>query len=167
MGITSGLWLSSALPAGPWRCRRLPGEQVGGGVHVLCGPVLTPLVQVAQTARALRWIVKTLRDGGLGSGEDPPTLGEWVACSFESGSIGSRQGSHWGLLLGLEDGRHASAKCSWACPSPNLTQSLLPMGGLAQGPALLLCIVLERGQLQEMPETQSQGLGDRQQSLCS
>ncbi|KAM5275432.1 transient receptor potential cation channel subfamily M member 2 isoform 10-T14 [Hipposideros larvatus] len=30
--------------------------------------------QVAQTARALRWIVKTLRDGGLGSGEDPPTL---------------------------------------------------------------------------------------------
>lgn len=88
-------------------------------------------MQVAQTARALRWIMKTLRDGGLGSGEDPPTLGEWVACSSESGSIGRRQGSHRGLLLGLEDGCHAGAKCSWACPSPNLTQSLLPMGDLA------------------------------------
>lgn len=35
--------------------------------------------QVAQTATALHWIVKALRDSGFGSEEGVPTLGEWVA----------------------------------------------------------------------------------------
>ena len=44
--------------------------------------------QVAQTTQALHWIMKTLRDGGLGSEEGAPTLGEWGLCSFESGVCG-------------------------------------------------------------------------------
>lgn len=72
------------------RCWGLPGEQAG-----CVGPVLTPsclgcAFQVAQTARALHWIVKTLRDGGLGSGEDAPTLGEWWL-HFESGLCGEQR----------------------------------------------------------------------------
>lgn len=39
----------------------------------------THVFQVAQTATALHWIVKALRDSGFGSEEGVPTLGEWVA----------------------------------------------------------------------------------------
>lgn len=33
--------------------------------------------QVAQTSRALHWVMKALRDSGFGSEEALPTLGEW------------------------------------------------------------------------------------------
>lgn len=45
------------------------------GAHCVSGCAF----QVAQTARALHWIVKTLRASGFGSEVDVPTLGEWVA----------------------------------------------------------------------------------------
>lgn len=45
------------------------------GAHCVSGRAF----QVAQTARALHWIVKTLRASGFGSEVDVPTLGEWVA----------------------------------------------------------------------------------------
>lgn len=62
--------------------------------QVLTKSCLGRAFQVAQTARALHWIVKALRDSGFGSEEGVPTLGEWVAvpaaglyhlCSFASG----------------------------------------------------------------------------------
>nr|XP_019601291.1 PREDICTED: transient receptor potential cation channel subfamily M member 2 isoform X2 [Rhinolophus sinicus] len=47
--------------------------------------------QVAQTARALHWIVKTLRDGGLGSGEDAPTLAPQKASERQDLELDGRQ----------------------------------------------------------------------------
>ncbi|XP_032986871.1 transient receptor potential cation channel subfamily M member 2 isoform X2 [Rhinolophus ferrumequinum] len=47
--------------------------------------------QVAQTARALHWIVKTLRDGGLGSGEDPPTSAHQKASERQDLELDGRQ----------------------------------------------------------------------------
>lgn len=46
--------------------------------------------QVAQTARALHWVVKTLRDSGFGSDEGAPSLGEWVAVLWSLGTVGRR-----------------------------------------------------------------------------
>lgn len=45
------------------------------GAHCVSGHAF----QVAQTARALHWIVRTLRASGFSSEADVPTLGEWVA----------------------------------------------------------------------------------------
>lgn len=51
-------------------------------------------------------------------------------------------------------------------PSLDLTQRGLLNGNLAQDPILFLCLMLQRGHLQEVYETQPWGLGDRKPSLC-
>ncbi|XP_019480571.1 PREDICTED: transient receptor potential cation channel subfamily M member 2 isoform X3 [Hipposideros armiger] len=61
--------------------------------------------QVAQTARALHWIVKTLRDGGLGSGEEPPTLAPQKASEGQGLELDSRQ-----EVEDLGDAPHVNAR---------------------------------------------------------
>lgn len=88
-GVTAAGWALPAVPS--W-------FQWGGGCavqrKVLTTPCLGFAFQVAQMSRALHWIMKALRDGGFGSEEGLPTLGEWRPrprlvstglCSFESG----------------------------------------------------------------------------------
>ena len=63
-------WLSGEEGVGSWASRvRAPIDQ----------SCFERAFQVAQTATALHWIVKALRDSGFGSEEGVPTLGEWVA----------------------------------------------------------------------------------------
>lgn len=120
---------------------------------------------MAQTARALHWIVKTLRDGGLGSGEDAPTLGEWWL-HFESGLCGEQREADIGGCCWAWRKAAMHVPSAAEAPSPYLTQRGLPMGNLAQDPILFLCLMLQRGHLQEVYETQTWGLSDRKPRLC-
>lgn len=62
------------------------------GPHVPTQSFLGHAIQVAQTSRALHWIVTALKDSGFGSGAGMLTLGEYmvsqepspIICGFES-----------------------------------------------------------------------------------
>ncbi|XP_053773634.1 transient receptor potential cation channel subfamily M member 2 isoform X6 [Desmodus rotundus] len=61
--------------------------------------------QVAQTTRALHWIMKTLRDGGLGSEEGAPTLAPQKVLEGQDPELDSRQKAE-----DLGDAHHINAR---------------------------------------------------------
>ena len=87
-GVTAAGWASWPRPhsQSQWRC----GDAVRG--QVLTPSCLGRAFQMAQTSRALHWIVKALRDSGFGSEEGFPTLGE----SPSTGPWSPESGGVWG-----------------------------------------------------------------------
>lgn len=77
LGCRWGNCSRMGLPAVPLWLQWRGGGAVWG--QVLTTSCLGYAFQVAQTSRALHWIMTALRDSGFGSEEGVPTLGEWGA----------------------------------------------------------------------------------------